>query len=248
MNAPIPHEALNTLVEIHIATPAEYATARVIADAECLILDSPTMFAECGELIITLTKLERSIEAERQDMVKPINESKDKVQAFFKRHSEPVQQALAILKRKYADYQAVQKRIADEEQRLANVAAEAERRRLHAEAEAENERLAALLESDASNDEIAEASATTSAKVEELQMQAAMVVAPVVSAMPAKVSGISSRENWKYEVTDLSLIPREYLMIDDKKISGVVKAMKAETKILGIRPYAEAILATRTGT
>lgn len=246
MNTPI-HDALNTLVEIHIATPAEYATLQLVADAESMMLDSPVMFAECGEQIISLTKLYRTIEEERVGMVAPINESHNRVMAFFKRHSDPVRQSLAIYKRKYAEYQAMQQRIADEAQRQANIAADAERRRLHAEAEAENERIKALAQSGASSDEIAESSAEAEAKIEELQTQAAMVVAPVVSAVPAKVAGISSRENWKYNVSDSSLIPREYLMLDDKKISGVVKAMKAETNILGIQPYAEMILATHTG-
>ena len=40
---------------------------------------------------------------------------------------------------------------------------------------------------------------------------------------------------WAWEIEDKSLIPMEYWVLDEKKISAVVKAMKATTNIPGIK-------------
>ena len=75
-------------------------------------------------------------------------------------------------------------------------------------------------------------------------IEAPVVVAPVtprpvfVAAPPAqapKVEGVSFRDDWDFVITNAALIPREYLIPDEKKIRAVVKAMKEHTNIPGIR-------------
>jgi len=67
------------------------------------------------------------------------------------------------------------------------------------------------------------------------------VIAPL-----GKMRGVGESEIWKFEITDAAAIPREFLMPDEKKITGVVKAMRGETKIPGIRIYPEIKLIKRT--
>ena len=68
-------------------------------------------------------------------------------------------------------------------------------------------------------------------------------IVPVVvrceTKAPEKINGLSFREDWKFEIMDESLIPREYLMVDEVKIRKMVKALQASTNIPGIRVYAE---------
>lgn len=59
---------------------------------------------------------------------------------------------------------------------------------------------------------------------------------PVPSAVP-KVEGISFRTDWKWEVTDVSQVPREYMMVNEVAINGVVRAMKDKTNIPGVRVF-----------
>ena len=66
-------------------------------------------------------------------------------------------------------------------------------------------------------------------------------------AISQKVAGLGLRDNWKYEVTDAAKIPREYLVIDDRKIGAVVRAMKLQANIPGIRVYNEPTATTRVG-
>ncbi len=50
------------------------------------------------------------------------------------------------------------------------------------------------------------------------------------------------RDNWKWKVTDINLIPREYLMINAGMLTPVVKASKGRLTIPGIEIYNEKIL------
>lgn len=51
-----------------------------------------------------------------------------------------------------------------------------------------------------------------------------------------KVSGVSYVETWTYKVIDAPLIPKEYWMLDEKKLAGMVKSMGEMTNIPGIKP------------
>jgi flagellar biosynthesis GTPase FlhF len=79
-------------------------------------------------------------------------------------------------------------------------------------------------------------------KAATLQAAAHSVVAPVIQREPPKIAGLTRREDWKFEVTDPSKVPREYLMVDEQKIGKVVKALKKETVIAGVRVYPVPIL------
>lgn len=56
-----------------------------------------------------------------------------------------------------------------------------------------------------------------------------------------KVEGISFAELWTYEIINEAEIPREYLIPDEKKINAVVKAMKNNIEIPGIKIFKKTI-------
>ena len=60
---------------------------------------------------------------------------------------------------------------------------------------------------------------------------------PTASNAPPRVEGIASRMDWDYEVVDAALLPREYLVVNDKAIRGVVRALKDKTSIPGVRVF-----------
>ena len=68
--------------------------------------------------------------------------------------------------------------------------------------------------------------------------------AEVQHALPiTSTTGISMKQNWKFRVTSISAIPREYMMPDLVKIGGIVRTMKSGTRIAGIEVYAENTIA-----
>lgn len=60
-----------------------------------------------------------------------------------------------------------------------------------------------------------------------------------------QADGISTRTVWNFSITDPSLIPREYMLVDEKKIAAVVRAMKGDTAIPGVTVYADTQIAAR---
>jgi len=79
-------------------------------------------------------------------------------------------------------------------------------------------------------------------KAAQLEAQAATIVPAVVTITPnvPKVEGLKeARDVWKCEVLDASLVPRDYLMPDLTKISGVVRATKGTVPIPGVRIWCE---------
>jgi hypothetical protein len=63
--------------------------------------------------------------------------------------------------------------------------------------------------------------------------------APVIQEEEKAPEGISYIEAWTFEVEDMSKIPLEYLAVDEKKIRAVVKSLKGDAKIPGVRVFAE---------
>ncbi|KJU82383.1 hypothetical protein MBAV_005425 [Candidatus Magnetobacterium bavaricum] len=69
--------------------------------------------------------------------------------------------------------------------------------------------------------------------------------APLVVSNIPKVTGVSEREVWKFEVVDASKVPDQYKTVDEKKIGAIVRALKGVTDIPGVRVWSEKQMAVR---
>jgi chromosome segregation ATPase len=98
------------------------------------------------------------------------------------------------------------------------------------------EAAAAAQKAEAKADRVESAAAERS---ESLQAEAAQVVAPVVQRAPPKVSGLSFTEVAKFEVVDKAKLPLEYLVPDEVRIGKVVRALKTDANIPGVRVWME---------
>ena len=111
---------------------------------------------------------------------------------------------------------------------------EAERLRLEAEKKAEEERK--KLEA-----QVLKAIDKGQTDKAEALMQKAETIVPIVPITPVyeepKVEGLKIKQNWTFEIVDASLIPREYLIPDEKKLLGIAKTMKGDAKVPGVRFY-----------
>lgn len=199
---------------------------------------------------------QKKLDELRKSMTRPIDAAKKAILDFFRGPEDKLARAESGIKRAMVTYQDEQARVRREEQRRADEAAAAERRRLaqqqaeaEAKARAESERLRREAEEAAAAGRAAEAAKLNAKaerteekaaeKVEALQLREAQVVAPVIQREPPKVSGVATREVWKFEITDPTQVPRQFLMVDESKIRRVVQAMKGDASIPGVRVYAE---------
>jgi hypothetical protein len=181
-------------------------------------------YLHAGEDLKRIKAAKDRLEKLRKSMTQPLDAAKKAIMDFFRGPEAQLEDAERRIKRAMIAYQDEQERIWREEQRRAEEAARKERERLAAQAQ----------------------KAAASGKVEkaaDLEQRAAAVVAPVIHREPPKVTGVATREVWKFEVTDPAAVPREYLMVDEKKLGAVVRAMKGDTNIPGVRVWSEKSLA-----
>ncbi len=78
------------------------------------------------------------------------------------------------------------------------------------------------------------------------QAIAAPPVPVIVPSVVPQVQGVSSTKRWKFRIVNESLVPREYLMVDESKIGQVVRALKGQAKIAGVEVYPETSVTMRT--
>lgn len=132
-----------------------------------------------------------------------------------KKFTDPLDGAKMLVSRKAADYIAEQERIRNE----------AERKRLEAEAKAReiaDKAVEKAKKLDAGGKSEAATAAVNGAYE---KVQTIMEAAPEIP-VEVDTKGLTVREDWKFYIVDVSLIPREYLMPDEKKIGRIVRAMK----------------------
>lgn len=143
-------------------------------------------------------------------------------------YADPVKEVETILRRKLSAYISQQEAIKEaerkEKQRLIDLEARAKK-------EAEEKRLleeARAMEIIGLKEE-AEEKIIEAVKVEEVK--------EIIRAEKVDTGAMSYRENWKYEI--IGELPKEYLIPDEKKIGQIVRAMKGETNITGVRVWCE---------
>ncbi len=66
------------------------------------------------------------------------------------------------------------------------------------------------------------------------------------SRVQSELGTTGMTDHWKYEVTDILAIPREYLVIDSAMLNAIAKKHHDQKPVAGIRFYNEPYLATRT--
>lgn len=193
--------------------------------ARSIIISTVEQYNSAADYLKSIKGMLNQIESARTRITKPINESLREVNKQAKEASAPLESAEQQIKRAMIGYTTEQERLRREEQRKADENARKEQERLNAQA-------------------AKAAAAGKVEKAEQLQERANTVVAPVIQRETPKVSGISMREVWLFEVTDPAAVPREYLMVDEKKVGKVVGALKDQTVIAGIRVYPDKRIAS----
>lgn len=197
----------------------------------------------------------KDLTALRMTFTKPLDEGKAEIMDLFRPAADMLGKAERLLRDGVNTYQTKKQREAEAARHRAEAQARAEREeaaRKAREAQQEADRLA-------KEGADAEALQRAQQQAEEAQEQAEVAaVAPPpmpVVAEPAKVSGISSRETWKFEVVDLVALVKAaaerpellgYLQADEKAIGSTVRGMKGRTQIPGVRAYSEQTTAVRS--
>ena len=218
------------LINVQVDRPNEAALRKQASDylqiADMYEVSSQEDYLFANDQLGDVKKQAKTLDDRRKAITKPLDEAKKQVMDLFRPALDLLSSAEGIWKRKMLAWDNEQDRKRREEEA-----------RLREIARKEQERLRRLAES-------AAAKGNTD-KAERMAAMAESMPTPVVAAPVEKASGVSFREQWDFEIVDQSAVPREYLMVDAKRIGGVVRAMKGATNIPGVRVFAQKILARR---
>lgn len=165
-------------------------------------------------------------EAERKGQKEPFLRQSQAIDRAFKPAIEAFESAISLLDRTMREYRAAEEAKRKAAELKARELAEKERQRL--------EKLAAKAAAKGLEDTAGE-----------LARAADSVPTPVIETHVPKVDGLSARLTWKFEITDPDAIPREYLAVDEQAIGRVVRALKQNCRIPGIRVYSEESFASK---
>ncbi|MBF0488461.1 MAG: hypothetical protein HQK98_09895 [Nitrospirae bacterium] len=200
----------------------------VLDRANTLVVSDSESYGNAAQILKGIKALEDQIKADFAEPKKKAHDAHKAVLAQEKGHLDGIADAVKVIKQKMMTWKiADDKRIAAERLEAQRIAKE----------KAEEEKLKEAIALEALG-EMDEAEAVLTAPIPFVPPATVMQETP-------KVSGIITRKTTKYRIIDAALIPREYLMPDEKKIGGVVRAMGMQTKIAGIEAYEETVMSVR---
>jgi hypothetical protein len=210
---------------VTIEPPDTRAVAKRTVDAveavNALEVVSPDTYAEGAAHQAALKAIKKDIEGVFKPNVARWHEGHKAACAEMNKYLKPVETAYKAVGGKMGAWSAEQERKRREQEAALR---EQERKR----AEEEQLRQAAELE-EAGHTEAAEA-----------LIEAPVAPAPVhVATAVPKVSGVTQTVHWKFRIVNAALIPREYLIPDEKAIGARVRTLKKDANIPGVEPYPE---------
>lgn len=172
---------------------------QLAAACKNIVINDNNTLEQGKNLAKNAKKIETLIEDKRKEITKPLLDEKKQIDDFAKSVTAELNAAVKDLRAQILKYEQEQERIRQEELR-----------RLEAERRAREEEL---------RRQMAEAHRVDPVVVQELQnlkSQQAVAVAETPKNSITKV--------WSYEIVEIGIIPREFLMPDDAKIKAAVRA------------------------
>jgi hypothetical protein len=212
----------------------------VAEQAKLVIIKTSGDCVHACETLKDVVKMRREVADHHRPMIEAAHRAHKIAIEQQKKVDAPLAEAELFLKREIGTFTAAQERIRRaEEQRLQVEARKKAGEEARKKAEEQTIKDALDAEQDG-NSELAESILANPAPIAPLVIPK-VTVAPVIP----KQEGIASRTNWKFRIVNESLIPREYLKPDEKKIGEMVRTLAAETKIPGVEVFAEETVSVR---
>ena len=203
---------------------AEVETVKQVAlsfpdRARQIVIETPEHYSAAAGFLKEIKACRKRIADVFGPIVKAAHEAHKRAKAAQNEADDPLDQAEGIVKASMIAYDTEQAQIVRQRQ----IEAEAAARR------AEEQR---IVEEAAALEQAGDAQAAQ-------ELIEAPVIAPVVmveKATPA-VDGITYRETWQFEVIDANAVPREWLIVDEKKVGAYIRAVKGAANIPGVKAY-----------
>jgi hypothetical protein len=238
---------------------AEYKSEaeRIVEDANSMTVQDQDSLNVAVMIGGNAKKIGKAIDAQRKAIILEPSEFVKGVNSICKMITDQLDEAERTAKGKISQYQARVEMERRERERKAREEAEALQRKLDAEVAEANRKAAE--EARRKAEEEARARKASDAEIEaakkkaeeeaaKIAVIAPTVVTPVVQEAPkvtrTESGSASQRKVWTFEVQDPAQVPREYLMVDEKKIRDAVRMGVRD--IPGVRIYEDSKTVFRT--
>lgn len=202
--------------------------AEVVTTAKTMQVATPGQYQGAADFLKAIKAAQQKVTAHYAPMKEAAHKAHKAITTQEAESMKPLTDAESTIKRAMLTYQQEQEAIRQKEQRRLQAEADAKAR-------AEQERLLKLA-----------ASRKTEEKREEYREAAAAVVAPVVhvAAVVPVVAGQSIRKTWKARVIDGTVVPREWMVVNQGALDAFAKATKGAVPVAGVEMYEEVSLAS----
>jgi hypothetical protein len=230
-----------------------------VINAPKMVIRTDAEYKAAGAQFALINERLKSLETERDGLVRPLNGVVDRINALFRGAREQLLRARSFPEAAMKGWVTEQDRLRKEALEKARQEAEAERLRLEKErieaeaemqrvkdAQMEAERLAqaetnpfmrAIRQATVVQNATAAAEVTQAWKgtvLEERRLEAAVNNVPIPLV---RASGTKVNRPWKWRYVNKAIIPDQYKLINEQLISATVRTLKGDTKIDGIEVY-----------
>ena len=212
------------------------SVSRLAAKALAVVVTSEAEYEYAAACLQEAKARAASIEAERVDFVKPLNDTVKKINNHARRPAEMLKEAITWVDAKMRDYRLQEQARAAAEQRRLDEEAAKEQAKLQTRADAKADKAEARGDLD---------------KAQAIRDAVPEVVAVQVAAKIPEVEGMHTRTVWKFEVMDLPVlmkgvlagkVPAEAVLANEAFIGKEARDKKEELKWPGVRVYSEETL------
>ena len=186
----------------------------------------------------------KSLEVERKKTKEPALETCRRIDALLDGAKKAATSAIALFNGMLEDYEMAERKkreAARIEAGLEQKKAEAEANRIIEEGRSKAEALAKQAAEAGSDKEAQKLLAKAAAQEDKANVKAEMTMLrsqfAIASPAPSKVQGTHFREDWYHKVIDCSIVPPQYLKVDDDLLAGIAKSTKGKVKIEGVEFY-----------
>jgi len=162
-----------------------------------------------------IAKLKKAIEGERKEYLSPLQEQVRQINETYKTLILPIEIADQVTREKILAFKLKQKLNREEQEEINRLKIEASQKEMKLKGE--------LTES----------------------VNLVEVVPELAKSVSTEMGTSGQRDNWKYEVVDVNLIPREYMMPDTSLLNITAKTHHDKKLVAGVRFYNEPIIAVR---
>lgn len=209
----------------------EKQSSEVLTLASVYTVTTLEQFQFAGEELKNIKASMKSAEKMRKEATSPLDAAKKTIMDWFRPIEERYTQAESKIKTAMLAYQR-----------------EEERKRQIAEAQA---REAARKEQERINDKAMAAAERAQANYDHETADAIIAAVPIVQPVPVpvtapKIQGISTRQVWRFRITDAKAVPDEYKTINETLLGSLARSTKGAVKVTGVEFYSEDVMSAGT--